>query len=454
MSMKGYYVPNRVSNEYIDNKRNEEGEYEYDSYVRDVGMNTQAAIQSLNKDYSTAINNAYSQYLNSKYSINTSNIIQGSKEALLQKQQEALQANIAQASLTANETKQQILQQAYEQQNAIGEAFQTEVNNMEQVGTMLSGYMEYLKGVTDSSGTSYYDAILAGKGLTDYAKDNEIYAEDIYDELYNAQLKGFETEDSEAALGWIDWLNTQIKTDKQQNWYDWYMGQGGYEQFRDAYKKGIYSKDESSIAEYLAEQARKREYETAKSKAEEDYNIEKYNAEQAHNKQLEEYAKLSKDYSVPRSVSEVLDWHDYGNIDWGEKAHDKIMKTVSWVDSWAKNTLNLSEEEIKQATGGLTIKEAIKEIAIAGDKINKGISISDLFKEGGFWTGMLGTVTGMYTGPIERALKAGDTRAAVKQLYDALVDKLRLQKVYNDNNFNPDFKYKDFEFASYEDYYK
>ena len=48
--MKGYYVPNRVSNEYIDSKRNEEGEYEYDSYLRDVGMNTQAAIQSLNKD--------------------------------------------------------------------------------------------------------------------------------------------------------------------------------------------------------------------------------------------------------------------------------------------------------------------------------------------------------------------------------------------------------------------
>lgn len=453
MNITGYYVPNRVSNEYVASKRNEQGAYEYDTYLQDVGIETQAAIQSLNKDYSATINNAYSQYLNAKHNIMSSDMGQGYKEVYLQKQQEALQANVAQASLTATETKQQILQQAYEQQNAIGEAFQTEVNNMEQVSTMLSGYMEYLKGVTGSNG-SYYDAILSGKGLTEYAKDNDIYAEDIYDELYNAQLKGYTDKDGKQALGWTDWLNTQIKTDKQQQWYDWYMGQGGYEQFRDAYSKGIYTKEESGAAEYLAEVKKQNEYNAAKSKAEEDYKIERYNAEQAHNKQIEEYTKLSKEYSVPRSVSDVLEWHDYGNIDWGEKAHDKIMKTVSWVDNWAKNTLGLSEEEIKQATGGLTIKEAIKEVANAGDKINAGISIGSLFKDGGFWTGILGTVSGLYTGPIERALKAGDTRAAVKQLYDALVDKLRLQKVYKDNNFNPEFKYKDFEFASYEDYYK
>ena len=124
MSMKGYYVPNRVSNEYVDSKRNEQGAYEYDTYLQDVGMNTQAAIQSLNKDYSTTINNAYSQYLNAKNTIASSNMGQGYKEAYLQNQQQALQQNVAQASLTAAETKQQILQQAYEQQNAIGEAFQ------------------------------------------------------------------------------------------------------------------------------------------------------------------------------------------------------------------------------------------------------------------------------------------------------------------------------------------
>lgn len=242
-TISGYFLPNKIANEYVASKRNEEGAYEYDTYLQDVGMQTQAAIQSLNKSYSDTINNAYSQYLNSKRTILNSNMIQGAKEAYLQNQQEALQQNIAQASLTSAETKQQILQQAYEQQNAIGKTFQNEVTNMEQVGTMLSGYMEYLKGVTNKSGSSYYDAIISGKGLSDYAKDNKIYAEDLYDELYNAQpgLKDnmYTDEEGNVALGWTDWLNTQIKTDKQQSWYDWYMGAGGYEQFQDAYKKGI-----------------------------------------------------------------------------------------------------------------------------------------------------------------------------------------------------------------------
>ena len=177
-TISGYFLPNKIANEYVANKRNEEGAYEYDTYLQDIGMQTNAAIQSLNKSYSDTINNAYSQYLNSKRTILNSNMIQGAKEAYLQNQQEALQQNIAQASLTSAETKQQILQQAYEQQSAIGKTFQNEVTNMEQVGTMLSGYMEYLKGVTNGSG-SYYDAIISGKGLSDYAKDNQIYAEDL-----------------------------------------------------------------------------------------------------------------------------------------------------------------------------------------------------------------------------------------------------------------------------------
>ena len=175
--ISGYFLPNKTANEYVASKRNEEGAYEYDTYLQDVGMQTQAAIQSLNKSYSDTINNAYSQYLNSKRTILNSNMIQGAKEAYLQNQQEALQQNIAQAALTSADTKQQILQQAYEQQNAIGKTFQNEVTNMEQVGTMLSGYMEYLKGVKNKSGSSYYDTIISGKGLNDYAKDNLIYAE-------------------------------------------------------------------------------------------------------------------------------------------------------------------------------------------------------------------------------------------------------------------------------------
>ena len=334
-TISGYFLPNKIANEYVANKRNEEGAYEYDTYLQDIGMQTNAAIQSLNKSYSDTINNAYSQYLNSKRTILNSNMGQGYKEAYLQNQQQALQQNIAQASLTSAETKQQILQQAYEQQSAIGKTFQNEVTNMEQVGTMLSGYMEYLKGVTNGSG-SYYDAIISGKGLSDYAKDNQIYAEDLYDELYNAQpgLKDnmYTDEEGNVALGWTDWLNTQIKTDKQQSWYDWYMGAGGYEQFQDAYKKGIYN---GGVAKYLADKEAEQ-----KKLAEE---------------QQKELSKIQR-----QSYSE----HD----GWARENTETVSK---WLDTNAKNLeqyakdLGLSEDEIKSALDNKSIREYIENNSMA-----------------------------------------------------------------------------------------
>lgn len=452
-TIRGYFLPNKIANEYVANKRTGEGELEYETAMQDVGMQAQSAIQSLNKNYSDTINNAYSQYLNSKYTIMNSDMGQGYKESYMQKQQEALQQNIAQASLTANETKQQILQQAYEQQNATGSAFQTEVNNMEQVGTMLSGYMEYLKGVTDSSGTSYYDAILAGKGLTDYAKDNEIYAEDIYDELYNAKLKGFETEDSEAALGWTDWLNTQIKTDKQQKWYDWYMGQGGYEQFQDAYKKGIYTKDGGGAAAYLAEQKRKQDYEAARAKAEEEYNVEKYKAEQEYNAKRSEIDEQVSNINLqhPRVF---LGSGDYGHIDWGKSADTKIRDTKGQVQSYV-NSLGLTDADLKEL-GYNNVDEIIESVVKAGQRLNSGYTLEEVFNSSGFNEGFLRFgETLLKQATIYRSFNQSNVQRQVEAIYNEIMLDLYKQAQYKKAGVMSDFKYdKNFEFASYEDYYK
>lgn len=427
MSITGYYVPNRISNEYVATKRNEEGAYLYDTALQDVGMETQAAIQSLNKSYSETINNAYSQYLNSKYNINSSNMIQGAKEAYLQNQQQALQANVAQASLTAAETKQQILQQAYEQQNAIGSAFQTEVNNMEQVATMLSGYMEYLKGVTNKSG-SYYDAIISDKGLTDYAKDNDIYAEDIYDELYNAQPKGYTTEDSEAALGWTDWLNTQIKTDKQQDWYDWYMGQGGYEQFKDAYSKGIYDKDSSGAAAYLAEQKKKQEYEAAKTKAEDEYKRERYNAQVAYDEQAKKIdAEIDK---IDEMTKMEFDWYEGGFLDFNQDINQTYKQGIHNLRVYGQR-LGLSDEEIIQAIA--------KEFPGAAYGTNTSYDRTDI-------PVLFNTLKKLGKGYAQNSL----------DLAAGLLKEAAKEKAYKKANIgeNPKYNYKKFEFASYDDYYK
>lgn len=453
MSITGYYVPNRISKEYVANKRTDTGEYEYDTYLQDVGMQTQAAIQSLNKDYSATINNAYSQYLNSKNNIMSSDMGQGYKESYLQKQQEALQSNVAQASLTANETKQEILQKAYKQQNAIGTAFQNEVNDMEQVSTMLSGYMEYLKGVTNKSG-SYYDAIISGKSLTEYAKDNQIYAEDIYDELYNAQpgLKDnmYTDEAGSVALGWTDWLNTQIKTDKQQSWYDWYMGQGGYEQFQDAYSKGIYTKEESGAADYLAEQKRKQDYEEARTKAQEKYNIEKYNAESEYKAKRAEIDESVENIQHPRVF---LGSGDYGWIDFGKSADTKIRDTKSQVQSYVDN-LGLTNADLKELGYG-SVNEIIENIVKAGKSLNDGYTFKEVFASGeGFNEGFKRFIAANFD-TIFKSLRQGNTQRKVEALYNETMKDLYKQAQYKKAGLMNDFKYdKDFEFTSYEDYYK
>jgi hypothetical protein len=247
-----YYVPNKIANSYVANKRTEGGEYVYDAQISDAGMETQAAIQSLNKSYSNVVNDAYINYLNSKQNILTSNLGQGYKEKFIQQEEANLRANIQQADLSAASTKQQLLETYAEQESAIGKAFQTEVLNMEKVDTLMSSYADYLKTVKNG-GISYFDAIIKGKGLENVNASIGVKAEDIYDALYNAAPIGYMTDQGEAALNWRDWLSSQIRTEKDQAWYDWYKGQGGEEQFIDAYQKGVVG----MIAKYIAEQAEK-----------------------------------------------------------------------------------------------------------------------------------------------------------------------------------------------------
>ena len=341
-----YYLPNKAANSYIESKKTEEGTRLYDTALQDVGIETQAAIQSLNKSYSNVINDAYTNYLNSKRSIMSSNLGQGYKEAYLQNQQQAFQEASNQATLSAAETKQQILQQAYEQQNAIGEAFQSEVINMEKVGDYLSKYMEDLKNVTNESG-SYYDAIISGKGLTDYK--GEITAEDLYDELYNAQPEGYKYEDDKEALNWRDWLKTQIKTDKEQTWYDWYIGAGGYEQFQDAYEKGIYGGEASK---YLADQEAEQKKLAEEQQKEYDEKVTRYKNRETANAELSKIQRQS--YSK----------HD----GWVRENTETVSK---WLDTNAKNLeqyakdLGLSEDEVKKALDNKNIRDYIENGSMA-----------------------------------------------------------------------------------------
>ena len=432
-----YYVPNKIANSYVANKRTETGEYMYDSAMQDIGMETQAAVQSLNKSYSNVINDAYTNYLNSKRSIMSSDLGQGYKEAYIEKQQEALQETAAQASLSAAETKQQLLQQQYESQAAVGKAFQTEVLNMEQVGTQLTNYMEYLKNVYGEAGTSYYEDVISGKGLTDLDAKVGLKAEDIYDVLYNAQPKGYSTEGGEAAMGWMDWLKTQIKTEKEQSWYDWYVGEGGYEQFQDAYGSG-YSQ---LVNDELAEQARKKEYDAAYAKAEEEYKIKRHNIDTEIDKQ-----------KLP-DLNNVIEWHDYGMFDFGKTASDKIQSVSNEVEQ-ALSAYGISSDELSQITGYSNASEMLKALGDIIQDINTGFDWDEAvsrnkskFTEDFINTYIKDPVTGWFP-----ADTASEYKKMAINAFNALMNNIKQyakNKKYKEQNVLDDFS-----FASYEDYYK
>lgn len=224
---KGFFVPESFSANYVSNLRDEEGTYKYENQLRDVGIQKQAAIQDLNKTYSDTINNAYSSYLNSKRSIMSSNIGEGYKQAYLQGQEAQLQQNMAQASVNAASTRQQIETQEAKASEEIGEAFKTEVSNMNRVAESMQQYLVYLKGLTKGKGDQ------AQKYIT---KDQEKYRLDqMYDVVFNAQPYDYADASGAPGASYIEWATTQIKnTEADRDWFNWLTTYGGLQQFKQA----------------------------------------------------------------------------------------------------------------------------------------------------------------------------------------------------------------------------
>ena len=74
---------------YVAGKRTEEGTPVYEAASGVLGMQKQAAIQNLEKNYATTIENAYASYLANQRGIETSAMGQGYKQAYLEAQDKA-----------------------------------------------------------------------------------------------------------------------------------------------------------------------------------------------------------------------------------------------------------------------------------------------------------------------------------------------------------------------------
>lgn len=210
MSISGYYVPGKIANSVVANQQNDKGAYVYEDALRQNSMQTQAAIQSLNKTYSDTINNAYNSYLNSKYGVMGSRMGQGYKEMYQQAIENDLQANIAQANLSSAEAKQELLQSQQEADAAVGSAFQTEVLNIEKAKDSLSNYFAYVNSLSNAEKGSYFTA------------DEQQYSLDrMYEKLLQADPRYYKDIKGKQGLTWMQWAKSQATTAADQEWYDW-----------------------------------------------------------------------------------------------------------------------------------------------------------------------------------------------------------------------------------------
>lgn len=228
---KGFFVPNSVSSNFVSNQRNTGGDYKYDTAVNEVGLNQQAALQSLNKQYSTTINNAYTNYLAASRGVRGSNMGEGYKQAYMQKAQDDLAANVAETNLTAANARAQMGMEGLQQIGAIGKQFETEVGNMDRVAKSMTDYLGYLKTLTGSTDASqtYLNADQMGASV-----DN------LYDTLFNAQPQAYLDAEGNMGMSYIQWVQANLKdTATDTAWSQWLFGQGGYNQFREATKKGV-----------------------------------------------------------------------------------------------------------------------------------------------------------------------------------------------------------------------
>lgn len=229
---QGFYVPGSKSSSYVASKRNEEGSYIYDAAAGEIGLQKQAALQDLEKSYASTVENAYASYLANQRAINTAAMGEGYKEAYLQKQQEQLSANIAEANLTAANARSQINQSAQEARTTLEKQFTTEAANLDRVAASMNNYLTYIKSL---SGTDEKTK----EALTYLsAEDSAKSIDELYETLYNAQPQSLTDEKGNAGLPYLQWAETQLKdTDADRDWYNWLAYQGGLDEFKAAVQR-------------------------------------------------------------------------------------------------------------------------------------------------------------------------------------------------------------------------
>ena len=204
----GFYVPDSLGQSYVANKKNDQGEYKYESMTDEALIQRQSAMQELNKQYSQTIDNAYASYLAANNNLNTAAMGQGYKELYKQMQQNELTSNIDQISAQAAQARAQIDANTTEQLAAIQKAQSTEVSNFDRLARDFDSYLGYVRNLTKTDGENTTSWL---SDMTGYTEDEvkDLTVDQLYDILSQTGQDTYKDAQGNVGLSFLQWHRDQ-----------------------------------------------------------------------------------------------------------------------------------------------------------------------------------------------------------------------------------------------------
>ena len=321
MANTSFYVPGSLSGSYVASKRTPEGSLAYPAAETEIGIQKQAALQDLSKQYETTIENAYSSYLASQRNIMESAMGQGYKEQYLESQDQALVESLAQINANAASVRADLEMQESKAKETIQQQYQQEVTNLDRTAASFQNYLDYVKDLSYTDPETKETISALGEEYTNLGVDY------LYETLYNLQPR----ETGIDGMSYAEWLQANIgKTEEDAAWYQWAQS-GGLQDFLSA----VRSRPDYQTAEQKL---------TADKAAKDAIEQEKINLSRAESGYIGTSTKTNGTYNV-NGTTYVKDTNsaNKGYVAHGSKLGERIMATLNIPDKLATGILKYGD---------------------------------------------------------------------------------------------------------------
>lgn len=220
MAITNYYVPSSMSKSYVETKRTPEGTRGYLQAEQELDIQKQGALQNLEQQYASTIENAYASYLQNQRNINMSQMGEGYKQLYREMQEQELASNIAQTNLSASQARQELGLQTEEAKAQLEQMKQTEISNLNRVQNTMQQYLDYVKSMQETEGLQL---------LT--KEQQNMYVDDLYEVLFDLPVA------DTPVSRYSDWVRSNLTGSKEDvAWGDWLFS-GGLQDFLNAVKQ-------------------------------------------------------------------------------------------------------------------------------------------------------------------------------------------------------------------------